>query len=327
LLPQIRIAVEVGNALEMRADVLVLKHAQGLYGADRAAFECFQRIGIDLEGRLPGPSSCLLLKSGSAVEADKVLFVGAPTLDHFSYEQIRDFAYRALATLAREAPETRDVLLTLHGPGYGLDEIEAFESEIAGILDAWKLRDIPPALERITILERNTGRARRLQASLQRLLPRGVIQDHSLAPLLSSSAAESLRTAGATRKPLIFVAMPFDQEFDDRFHYGIQGAVNDAGFLCERADMSSFTGDVMARVKAKIDAASLVIAELSSANPNVYLEVGYAWGCGKPTVLVVCDESDLQFNVRGQRCLVYGKSIKRLEGLLRNELQNLRVGI
>jgi hypothetical protein len=32
--------------------------------------------------------------------------------------------------------------------------------------------------------------------------------------------------------------MPFAPEYDDLFHYGIQGAVHAAGFLCERADLA-----------------------------------------------------------------------------------------
>ena len=28
------------------------------------------------------------------------------------------------------------------------------------------------------------------------------------------------------------------------------------------------------------------VADLTTANPNVYLEIGYAWGMGKPTVLL-----------------------------------------
>jgi hypothetical protein len=46
-------------------------------------------------------------------------------------------------------------------------------------------------------------------------------------------------------------------------------------------------------------------ADLSDANPNVYLEVGYAWGRGRPTLLVVRDSSHLKFDVQGQRCLIY----------------------
>jgi hypothetical protein len=138
---------------------------------------------------------------------------------------------------------------------------------------------------------------------------------------LSDEVENAFRTAGyaSSAKPHVFVAMPFAQEMDDIFHYGIQGAVNSAGLLCERADLSAFTGDVMDWVKQRISSAKLVVADLSSANPNVYLEVGYAWGCGVPTVLLAKDRNDIKFDVRGQKYLLYG-SIKNLEELLRKEL-------
>jgi hypothetical protein len=75
-------------------------------------------------------------------------------------------------------------------------------------------------------------------------------------------------------------------------------------------------------VKTRISSAQLVVADLSSKNPNVYLEVGYAWGCKVPTVLLAKDPADLTFDVRGQRCILY-KSIKALEDSLRKELQGL----
>ncbi len=124
-------------------------------------------------------------------------------------------------------------------------------------------------------------------------------------------------------KPHIFVAMPFGPEFDDPFHYGINQPVNAAGCLCERADLATFTGDVIAWVKERIASARLLVADLSTANPNVYLEVGYAWGKGVPTVLVARDTADLRFDVKGQRCLVYNNSIKKLEESLTRELKNL----
>jgi nucleoside 2-deoxyribosyltransferase len=79
----------------------------------------------------------------------------------------------------------------------------------------------------------------------------------------------------------------------------------------------------MGWVKKRIAGASLVIADLSDANPNVYLEVGYAWGRGRPTVLLVRDSSQLKLDVQGQRCLIY-KKIKDLETSLRAELENLK---
>ena len=100
----------------------------------------------------------------------------------------------------------------------------------------------------------------------------------------------------------------------------------DAGFLCDRTDLSTFTGDVCEWIRTRIATASLVIADLSNTNPNVYLEVGYAWGCGRPTVLVVNLNSKLKFDVMGQRCLVY-KTIKDLEVSLRTEIKRLKTSL
>lgn len=111
---------------------------------------------------------------------------------------------------------------------------------------------------------------------------------------------------------------------DDVYHYGIQNAVHSCGFICERADFSSFTGEAMAWVRQRINTASLVIADVSDANANVYLEVGYAWGRDRPTVLLARDESELMFDVRGHRCLFY-RRIRDLEKALENELNNLKM--
>ena len=119
--------------------------------------------------------------------------------------------------------------------------------------------------------------------------------------------------------------MPFADEMSDLFHYGIQGAVNGAGLLAERADLATFTGDVMEWVRARISNAKLVIADLTSSNPNVFLEVGYAWGKGIPTVLIARNTEVLKFDVRGQRCILYS-SIKDLEEKLERELLGLSAG-
>jgi hypothetical protein len=213
-----------------------------------------------------------------------VLFVGVKPLRQFGYSDIREFGRKVLESLAGEAPQTAHLALTLHGAGYGLDENEAFESEVAGLMDAIVSGDFPPALIRISIVERNHGRACRLQQLLKTVDRRW---PDFTGPKISKSVDKSLRFAGysSASKPYVFVAMPFVDSMDDVFHYGIQNAVNGAGYLCERADQSSFTGDVLDWIKKWIASATLVIADLSTANPNIYLEVGYAWGRGKPTIL------------------------------------------
>ena len=128
---------------------------------------------------------------------------------------------------------------------------------------------------------------------------------------------------GSDTKPFVFVAMPFKKEMEDIFYYGIQQPSRESGFLCERIDNESFTGDILAQVKIKIDGCAVVIADLTGSNPNVYLEVGYAWGKGKPTILLLKEGEDLKFDVKGYRHLRY-ETIKGLEESLTKELSNLK---
>lgn len=176
----------------------------------------------------------------------------------------------------------------------------------------------------ITIVEARESRATRLALLLKQLHPGALAGPAALTPRASGNLPERMRSVGydSQSKPHIFVAMPFAEEMEDVFHFGIQGPVNASGFLCERADIASFTGDVVEWVKRRIASASLVIADLSGANPNVYLEVGYAWGCGRPTILLTRDTSHLRFDVQSQKCLTY-KKIKDLESMLQAELKNV----
>ena len=115
--------------------------------------------------------------------------------------------------------------------------------------------------------------------------------------------------------------MPFADAFSDLFEYGIQRPVRDLGFLCERVDQDVFTGDILERIKTQIETATAIIAVLTGANPNVYLEVGYAWGKGRPTILVT--EDDPRFDLQGQRYLRY-RHIKDVEKMLTRELRVLK---
>ncbi len=319
----ISIKVCQGNVLDVRADVLVLKYAQGLYGVDAAVAGLFEQEGHPLRFRDP-MRGVKFVKSAQGIAAEYVLFVGVPPLRELGYGEIREFARHALSALAGKAPGTRYVALTLHGPGYGLDELEAFEAEIAGLLDAVRETDFPESLSEITFVERNRGRAQRLAELLAEILPEGQVKINRHGLQQASASLERFSNVGraSEAKQHVFVAMPFKDEMDDVYHYGIQSAVRGAGFLCERADLSSFTGDVLGWVRNRIRSASFVIADLTGANPNVYLEVGYSWGVGIPTVLVVRDAADLKFDVTGQRCLVY-KKIKDLEEKLGTELRGL----
>ena len=322
---QIPINVINNDALAVQTDVLVLKYAQANYGVDYAVTTRLAKLHTNLVSSLPEFGKFLQIDTFGALGAKEILYVGVEELSEFRYQNIREFAHRALVYLARTSPHIETICFTLHGAGYWLDEIEAFESEIAGIVDALSQGEFPQRLKQITIVEIDKDLASRLHKALIELFPQSaIILSKGHLAEVNPSSSERLREVGYSSevKPLAFVAMPFDKKLYDVFHYGIRGATNKAGYLCERADETYFTGDILERVKLRIRQANLIIADLTQANANVYLEVGYAWGCDKQTVLLVQDANELKFDVKGQRCLVYS-GIKDLEELLQKELENI----
>ena len=153
---------------------------------------------------------------------------------------------------------------------------------------------------------------------------RSIVPGAPIGDVVEAGAVQRLRSVGydSSKREHAFVAMPFADEFEDLFHYGISNAVRSTALLCERIDQQAFTGDILDRLKQQIRTARIVVAELSRSNPNVYLEVGYAWGCGVDTVLMLRNGEDLKFDVQGQRCLKYS-SIVEAEKLLMGELEGL----
>jgi hypothetical protein len=121
-----------------------------------------------------------------------------------------------------------------------------------------------------------------------------------------------------------FVVMPFAPELDDIYHLGIRETVRTLGGACERADEIEHTGGILEKIYDSIRAASVIIAEVSVPNPNVFYEVGFAHALGKPVVLLTRDISSSPFDLRGYNHIVY-KSIvelrKSLESMLRQLLK------
>jgi hypothetical protein len=321
----IKVSVHHGEAFDVTADVMILKYGPSSYGLEKVVEREFLRSGNPVSDQLPtSPGQHFYTDSKQVTKTKGVLFIGVPALEDFGYQEIREYGKTAMATLANAAPSATSLVMTIQGPRLGLDDHEAFSCQIAGMLDSIAANQYPPLLKEIIFVERSAPTAAVLKTLIADLFPSG-----SIAITAANNPAdtnETLKSVGARseQKKVVFVAMPFAAAFDDCYHYGIQGAVHASGYLCERADLNSFTGDVMEFVKERIASSDFVIADLSTANPNVYLEVGYAWGLNKKTVLVIRDPNELAFDTRGQRCLHYS-TIKDLENKLKNEIATLKL--
>lgn len=335
--PQIEVVVQCEDALKVKCDVLAVKYAQGFHGADH---DVAQSLQLPKNSISPLPGDGVLVDGANRVAAKQVLFVGTAPLRQINYRRIYDLILQTMEHLAEKAPKTRHLVMTMHGVNFGLDEREAFHSQLSGIERCLLKQKCPSALETITIVERNKKRAERLQEFLSNYEPMmdvsgskgssGTSSNSATAPnpvaVPPNSTAVDLNpaTASSDQKAHVFVAMPFSEDMEDVFVFGIQGPVHAAGLLCERVDMAVFTGDILERIRSRIATASLVIADLTGANANVYLEVGYAWGKDRPTLLLMKSGEQLKFDVVGQRCIFY-KSIKDLKSKIEADLAEMRI--
>ncbi|RMF81283.1 MAG: toll/interleukin-1 receptor domain-containing protein [Chloroflexi bacterium] len=332
------IRIEHGLLQTAAADVIVLKYAQHFYGADRAiAEQLVGKTGMKITSLMPEIGDYAFVETDAAdIAAPHVLFVGVVELRDFDYEAMRKFSTDALRILAHEAPTTRHIAMTIHGPGAGRDEFESLRAQFAGYLDAMQSDAWPYAFETITIVEFNAARVQRLRAALDEELAAQAaaekLDDGWGYHITVARDAESdgldtvLDNAGAQAdsRPYAYVVMPDSDDMDDIFYYGIQGATHAAGLLCERLGFERMPDDdTFDMIKQRIEAARVVIIEMSDANPTTYLQIGYALGCGAPTVLLIHEDHDAADYLHGYTCYAY-KRIQDVEAILMTELNRLR---
>jgi len=90
--------------------------------------------------------------------------------------------------------------------------------------------------------------------------------------------------------------MPFAPSFDKVFRDVIEPAL--PGFHVFRADSRLDERGILEKIMCGIAECDLVIADVSSTNPNVMYELGVAHALGKPTVMLAQSVLDLPFDIR-----------------------------
>lgn len=102
-----------------------------------------------------------------------------------------------------------------------------------------------------------------------------------------------------------FVMMPFGPWFDRYYKEIYAPAIKDAGFEPVRADELFNTGSVVEQIWDQIEKAKLLLADLSGKNPNVFYELGLSHAAKKPVIFTACDVSDVPFDLRHLRVIIY----------------------
>lgn len=136
------------------------------------------------------------------------------------------------------------------------------------------------------------------------------VLDVSHQPATGSSKSERIRRLGKSVKvganDTCFVMMPFGEPLGKYYSSVYEPAVKKAGLNPVRADDDIFgTGKIIDQVWKGITEAKVLIAELTSRNPNVFYELGLAHALQKPVVLVSSNEEDVPFDLKHIRVIYY----------------------
>lgn len=316
------------DIMKVPSDLLLLKHADGFYGADEAVAEILLNTKKCSKKELNlKPNSHVIIETRGAIAPSHVMFLGTSALAEFGYDEMRDFASHAIEVLTKQDFNVRRLTTTIHGAGYGLDAEESLLNLVWGFESALAAHDNLTVRE-ICFVEQSVRRADLLAAALRHrttsILPSpapdtGQTSDAVFLPefVASTLTRDSEATVPpnantqSTQKRHVFVAMPFSEDFEDVYEFGIYTPVRNCGLICEKTNETAYTGDILQRIRERIESANLVVADLTGARPNVYLEVGYAWGKGVPVIFVAREGEQLHFDVSRHRCIYY-KSIRQL---------------
>lgn len=325
------VAIEIVKAdvVDVDAEVLLLKHAYGFHGADESVFLRLEQATIVPADFAVDEGQSICVTTNGAVAARQALFIGTCRLGKFRYREIRRFARLAIELIAMQNTNVPTIATTIHGAGYGLDVEESFQAMIMGFQQG--LAEFPiPSLQKIIFVERHPRRFEILEgvsSDMHLVNPKSLPLQHSantsVAPSATTMPLPAMETASPPQetKRIAFVAMPFSEAFEDVYQFGIYQTVRKCGLVCEKVDESLYAGSIVERIMDGIRNCEFVIADLTEERPNVYLEVGFAWGLNKPVVLIAREGQRLHFDLSHHKCLFYstiGKLADQLEKVIRD---------
>lgn len=112
-----------------------------------------------------------------------------------------------------------------------------------------------------------------------------------------------------TDENLVFVLMPFTESWSKRIWEShikpiIEGIELEPPLECKRAD-DLYGHDVLLDIVAPVKVARVVVADITSRNPNVFYELGIAHSFARPVVLLTQTVEDIPFDLLRFRHIVY----------------------
>lgn len=103
----------------------------------------------------------------------------------------------------------------------------------------------------------------------------------------------------------VFVVMPFRPELEPVYTDHIRSVCDDLQLKVARGDDVFSVNPVVQDIWAAMCTSSVVIADCTQRNPNVFYELGMAHTLGKQTILITQSNDDVPFDLRHVRYIRY----------------------
>lgn len=103
---------------------------------------------------------------------------------------------------------------------------------------------------------------------------------------------------------LVAIMMPFSRDFTEVYST-IKESCKNVGVRCQRVDDIWKNSTIIQDIFELIYISSIVIADLSGKNPNVFYEIGIAHTLGKTVIPIVQNFDDIPFDLQHHRALTY----------------------
>jgi len=103
----------------------------------------------------------------------------------------------------------------------------------------------------------------------------------------------------------VFVLMPLKREYENIYEKVLKPVIESLGYQVSKADKNLKSGVIIEQIYESIRNASLIVADVSGRNPNVFYELGYANALGKRYIIITRSKKDVPFDIEHLRYFKY----------------------
>jgi hypothetical protein len=121
----------------------------------------------------------------------------------------------------------------------------------------------------------------------------------------------------------VFIIMPFKKEYDDLYD-AYETVCKDVGFEAVRTDQVTSLQRITPRILDGIKYSAFVIADVTDKNLNVFYEIGFAEGIGRPVIITAKEGTELPFDIKDTP-IVFWSTFKELKQKLQLLVRDVKM--